>query len=97
MVSWSYEHAAVIDAESAAKIDEIVASFQHRNPKRSKYNDFMLTGILEAADGSRFHGEPAKSGANNYYVCKTHKLRVRCERFDDAVIARLKQYLDENG
>jgi hypothetical protein len=96
-VSWTYDHEALIEAASAAQIDEVVASFQHRNPKRSKYNDFLLTGILEAADGSRFHGEPAKSGANNYYVNKTLKMRCRCQRFDDAVVARLRQYLDEAG
>ena len=44
-VTWRYEHGSIIAEETADRIDAIVASFQHKKPRRGKYNDFLLMSI----------------------------------------------------
>lgn len=97
MVRWDYAHGVIIDEMTAAGVDTILSTMQHRHPRRSKYNGFLLTGILMAEDGSRYHGDPAKSGANPYYYNKAQKKRIPCQDLDELVINRAKEYLDKRG
>ena len=97
MVKWEYAHGAIIDEETAANVDAVIASMRQKNPKKSKYNGFLLTGILVGEDSSRYHGDPAKSGANPYYYNKTLKQRIPCEELDKLVVKRVKEYLEKQG
>ena len=97
VVTWNYDHGAVIDRETVGKIDAVTSRFKHRNPRVSKYNSFLLTGIIEAEDGTKYYGEPAKSGANNYYYNKKHKRRYRTSEIDGIVVGRIKEYLNDQG
>lgn len=97
MVRWEYAHGVIIDEATAADVNAVIASMRQRNPKKSKYNGFLLTGILVGEDGSRYHGDPAKSGANPYYYNKTLKQRIPCEELDDLVVKRVKEYLEKQG
>lgn len=96
-VKWEYAHGAIIDEAMAKDVDAILASMHLKNPKKSRYNGFLLTGVLMSEDGSRYHGDPAKSGANPYYYNKTQRKRIPCEELDKLVIQRVKEYLDKEG
>ena len=96
-VIWRYPHGEIIDEETAQKVDEIIKVFVQRNPKQGRYNAFLLTGILEAEDGSKYYGEPAKSGNNVYYYNRKLKVRYICEDLDLPIIKRVRQYYEDTG
>ena len=63
----------------------------------SRANDFLLSGILYGADGSRYYGEAAKSGQYPYYYNRTAAKRFPAQHLHKLVFKRLGELLEQGN
>ena len=64
---------------------------------RARPNEFLLSGVLYAPDGSRYGGEIAKSGAHSYYYNRKINKRFPVGHLHEKLFSRLKQLLGESA
>jgi len=96
-VAFEYPHGPIFPQEIGAEIERIYSTFEHKNVKEGSHRIYLLSGILEAPDGSPFYGESARSAQNFYYRNNKNKLRIQCDEVEKKVIARLREYFDKSG
>ena len=96
-VEWEYKHfrnhGPLFGEEFFKKIDQGLQKVEYN----SRANEFLLSGILFASDGSRYSGEASKSGKNPYYRNNKHNKRFSAKQLHKLVFDRLKDLIKKNG
>ncbi len=92
-VKWEYwhrrEHGDLIDPELVKKVDEGLDRIEHR----SRDNEFLLSGVVFAPDGSRYGGEAVRSGEFCYYRNRKNGKRFPANHLHELVLTRLRELL----
>ena len=96
-VCWEYrhhkEHGNLLSQELFEKVNRGLEKVTYC----SRTNDFFLSGILYAADGSRYYGEAAKSGQYPYYYNRTDGKRFPAPHVHKLVFKRLGELLEHGN
>ena len=96
-VQWEYrhhkEHGDLLSQELFKKVDQGLERITYC----SRTNGFLLSGILYAADGSRYYGEAAKSGQYPYYYNRTAGKRFPVHHVHKLVFKRLEELLEHRN
>jgi hypothetical protein len=96
-VEWEYKHyrenQSFFSEEFFENIDEGLNKLNYR----SRENEFLLSGILFADDGSKYAGEAAKSGQHMYYYNRKIKKRFPVDHIHKLVFSRLKKLIENSG
>ena len=68
-------------------------------PKKEveKNYTYLLSGILEYEDGTRFSGDSGKGNQYRYYRNKTNEISTQREDIDIIIFDRLRAYLTDNN
>lgn len=94
-VTWEYYHHRIhgdlINPDLLKAVDILAAKVD----RKSRENEFMLSGMLEAPNGSRYGGEFTRKKA--YYYNRKIGSRFGSEHLHQLVMNRLKEYLMDNG
>lgn len=53
---------------------------------------YLLSGLLEYEDGTKFHGAHGKGGKYRYYYNDANKIRIRCDAIDGAVREKIQSF-----
>ncbi len=92
-VTWEYkhyrEHGPFFSEEFFKQIDRGLEKL----PQHSRENEFPLSGILQAPDGSKYTGEAAKSGKHFYYRNTRNRKRFPAESLHKIIFSRLREIL----
>ena len=96
-VRWEYWHrrqyGPLFGEDLFRRIDAGLEKIEYR----SRENEFPLSGIIRAPDGSRYTGESAKGGRHFYYRNRKLKKRFPVAQVHGAVFSRLKEIVREGG
>lgn len=95
-VTTTYAHDPVLSNQVCKDLDEAFKYIKSSKKKQREYVH-LLSGLLYASDGSRFIGEPAKSGNNMYYYNSKNKLRMPQKKIDDLILQRAKEYFENSS
>ncbi len=106
MIRWEYGHfresGPVVPHELFEAVQSILEKNKHKAAKPENGGAvYLLTGILQGADGSTLVGCSAKNGEYRYYEdrkkgkCVT--VRISKEEIETTICKRLQQYLKESG
>ena len=96
-VRWEYQHHQKHGDLLSQKLFEKVDKGLEKTTSCSRANDFLLSGILYGADGSRYYGEAAKSGQYPYYYNRTAAKRFPAQHLHKLVFKRLGELLEQGN
>tara|TARA_B110001454_G_scaffold28073_1_gene27461 strand:+ start:62297 stop:64204 length:1908 start_codon:yes stop_codon:yes gene_type:complete len=93
-VRWDYPHGPVVPSELYEEAQRVLGKNQ-KFDARTRASVYLLTGILEYEDGTRFSGAGA-GGRNShyeYYHCRKQKLRIPKTKVENLILKRIKDYM----
>ncbi len=96
-VTWEYhhkkEHGDIIDPELLKQVDELVQTHEWK----PRVNEFYLSGVLLAPNGTKYYGEAANGAKNYYYYNKSSRHRIITGEIHKIVENKLKALLLDTG
>ena len=96
-VHWEYKHyrenGPLFSGEFLQEIDKGLKKME----QCSRENEFPLSGILQAPDGTKYTGETAKSGKNLYYRNSANKKRFPMPLVHKVVFSRPGKIVQKKG
>ena len=96
-VCWEYRHHKEYGDLVSRKLIKQVDLGLEKTTYCSRSNDFLLSCILYAPDGSRYYGEAAKSGKNPYYYNRSQRKRFPADHIHKLVLKRLEELLEKSN
>jgi DNA invertase Pin-like site-specific DNA recombinase len=96
-VRWNYPHGSVIPPELFEEAQRVLEKNQ-KFDGRTRGTVYLLTGILEFEDGTKFSGAGA-GGRNDhyeYYHCRKKNLRIPKDKIEALILKRIKEYMQNS-
>lgn len=92
------DHGPLIKEELLDRVQEKLKSV-YETKKRSGLNNhvYLLSGLLQATDKSRYHGVSAKKGTYRYYYNKKANILLECEKYDNLIRKEVVKYFTSDG
>ncbi len=106
LVRWEYGHfkesGPVVPLDLFEKVQSIFEKNKHKASKPEANGEvYLLSGVLQLADGTRFVGAAGKGGQYRYYEDRKGgrraEIRISKEEIEEVICQRVKDYLKESG